>query len=160
MRLPVKNRHDIASMSRDKVARKFWIIIGTVAMNFVPVAAANEVILKLKPSQCIAIHQGKTCYVDVKLRWHYFNPNSGDWDWYAQIDNVSLSCDNEPQDLRCDVNLDGFVDRSDIRLISIARNQPAVPGDPRDTDGDGTITISDARQCVQVCTLPRCAPQP
>ncbi|MCP4459487.1 MAG: S8 family serine peptidase [Cytophagales bacterium] len=22
------------------------------------------------------------------LRWHYFDPNSGDWDWYAQIDNV------------------------------------------------------------------------
>jgi cysteine-rich repeat protein len=96
---------------------------------------------------------------DVKLRWHYFNPNSSDWDWYAQIDDVSLVCDNEPQALKCDVNLDGFVDRSDIRLISAARNQPAEPGDPRDTDGDGTITMSDARQCIQVCTLPRCAPQ-
>jgi hypothetical protein len=56
--------------------------------------------------------------------------------------------------------LDGFVDRSDIRLIGAARNQPAAPGDPRDNDGDGIITVSDARQCVQMCTLPRCAPQP
>jgi cysteine-rich repeat protein len=94
---------------------------------------------------------------DVKMRWHYFDPNAGDWDWYAQIDDVSLVCDNEPKALRCDVNLDGFVDRSDIRLISRARNQPAAPDDPRDNDGDGIISSSDARQCVQLCTLDRCA---
>ncbi|HEY3403795.1 MAG TPA: S8 family serine peptidase [Ohtaekwangia sp.] len=23
-----------------------------------------------------------------RLRWHYYDPNSGDWDWYAQIDDV------------------------------------------------------------------------
>jgi cysteine-rich repeat protein len=96
---------------------------------------------------------------DVKLRWHYFDPNTGDWDWYAQIDNVTLACDNVPKALRCDVNLDDFVDRDDIRLISAARNQPAEPGDPRDNDGDGIISMSDARQCMQMCTLPRCAPQ-
>lgn len=94
---------------------------------------------------------------DVKLRWHYFDPNSGDWDWYAQIDDVSLACDNVPQALRCDVNLDGYVDRTDIGLIGAARGLPAAEGDPRDNDGDGIITPSDARQCVQVCTLPRCA---
>lgn len=27
------------------------------------------------------------------LRWHYYDPNSGDWDWYAQVDNVSLACE-------------------------------------------------------------------
>jgi hypothetical protein len=25
-----------------------------------------------------------------RLRWHYYNPNSGDWDWYAEIDEVRL----------------------------------------------------------------------
>lgn len=94
---------------------------------------------------------------DVKLRWHYFDPNSGDWDWYAQIDNVSLACDNVPQALRCDVNLDGIVDRADIILVGAARNQAAAPGDPRDNDGDGFISVSDVRQCTQLCTLPRCA---
>jgi len=91
---------------------------------------------------------------NVKLRWHYFDPNSGDWDWYAQVDDVSLVCDNK---LRCDVNLDGLVDRSDVRLIGAARNQSAVTGDVRDNDGDGIISISDARQCTQLCTLARCA---
>ncbi|MEH6384304.1 MAG: hypothetical protein V7780_06830 [Colwellia sp.] len=73
---------------------------------------------------------------------------------------MSLVCENVPQAIQCDINLDGFVDRSDIRLIGAARNQPAAPGDPRDNDGDGIITVSNARQCVQMCTLPRCAPQP
>lgn len=94
---------------------------------------------------------------DVKLRWHYFDNNSGDWDWYAQVDDVSLACDNVPQALRCDVNLDGFVDRSDIGLIAAARGQAAAAGDPRDNDGNGIISSSDARQCVQLCTLSRCA---
>ncbi|MBA6302734.1 hypothetical protein [Colwellia sp. MB02u-14] len=56
--------------------------------------------------------------------------------------------------------MDGFVDRSDIRLIAAARNQPTAPVSPHDNDGDGIITVSDALQCVQLCTLPRCAPQP
>jgi hypothetical protein len=33
---------------------------------------------------------GATSY---QLRWHYYDPNTGDWDWYAQIDDVSIgSC--------------------------------------------------------------------
>jgi cysteine-rich repeat protein len=94
---------------------------------------------------------------DVKLRWHYFDPNSGDWDWYAQIDDVSLTCDNVPQALRCDVNLDGIVDRADVTLIGAGLFQPAASGDPRDNDGDGVISMVDMRQCTQLCTLPRCA---
>lgn len=26
----------------------------------------------------------------MQLRWHYYNPNTGDWDWYAQIDEVQV----------------------------------------------------------------------
>ena len=26
----------------------------------------------------------------MMLRWHYYNPNSGDFDWYAQIDDVKI----------------------------------------------------------------------
>ncbi len=59
--------------------------------------------------------------------------------------------------LRCDVDNDGDVDRDDIMAIFAARNQPAAPGDPRDNDGDGVITVLDARQCVLLCTLPGCA---
>ncbi|WP_405242524.1 Ig-like domain-containing protein [Lentisalinibacter salinarum] len=60
--------------------------------------------------------------------------------------------------LRCDIDEDGDVDRIDIGLITAARNQPASgPDDPRDNDGSGTIDVNDARQCVLLCTLPRCA---
>ncbi|MEJ2604646.1 MAG: Ig-like domain-containing protein [Gammaproteobacteria bacterium] len=60
--------------------------------------------------------------------------------------------------LRCDIDGDEDVDRNDISLITAARNQPAAgPGDPRDNDNSGTIDVNDARQCVLLCTLPRCA---
>ena len=29
---------------------------------------------------------------NLQLRWRYYDPNSGDWDWYAQIDDVGLTC--------------------------------------------------------------------
>jgi hypothetical protein len=59
---------------------------------------------------------------------------------------------------RCDVDANGQVDLFDVRAIAAARNQPALPGDPRDNDGDGVITVLDARQCVLLCTNARCAP--
>jgi hypothetical protein len=58
----------------------------------------------------------------------------------------------------CDINQDNSVDRDDINLIFQARNAPAVAGDPRDVDGDGLITVNDARVCTMRCTKPGCAP--
>jgi hypothetical protein len=57
----------------------------------------------------------------------------------------------------CDINQDGKVNIDDIELIFQARNTPAVPGDPRDVDGDGVITVNDARICTQRCDNPKCA---
>ena len=58
----------------------------------------------------------------------------------------------------CDVNSDGKIDITDIQAITLARNTPAAQGDPRDVDGDGQITVLDARQCTLKCTNARCAP--
>ena len=59
---------------------------------------------------------------------------------------------------RCDTNGDGAVNIFDIRQISLNRNQPAAhPDDPMDFDGNGSIDVLDARGCVAVCDLPRCA---
>lgn len=57
----------------------------------------------------------------------------------------------------CDVDDICGVDRNDIALILAARNTTASgPDDPRDADGDGIITVLDARRCVLECALPRC----
>lgn len=59
----------------------------------------------------------------------------------------------------CDANGDGTVDRSDVDAIFAARGTPATgPGDPRDADSDGTITVLDARRCTQSCDRADCAP--
>jgi len=59
----------------------------------------------------------------------------------------------------CDVDGNGVIDSIDISAIFAARGSPpAFPGDPRDVDGDGLITVNDARICVNRCTNPRCAP--
>jgi hypothetical protein len=57
----------------------------------------------------------------------------------------------------CDINLDGAVNRDDIQLIVDARNTLAFPGDLRDADGDGLITLNDARVCTLQCDKPNCA---
>lgn len=61
----------------------------------------------------------------------------------------------------CDADKDGDVDRHDLSLIIGARQTPANGrDDPRDVDGDGKITVHDARSCVRQCSLPRCVAGP
>lgn len=78
-------------------------------------------------------------------------PNPGQED--GNGDGVGDAC--QPA---CDINLDDQVDRTDISAILAARNQSTGPGDPRDNDANGVITVVDARQCVLMCTNPGCAP--
>ena len=64
----------------------------------------------------------------------------------------------EPELIPGDLDLDGDVDRDDLTILLASRNQPADgPDDPKDLDGDGTITGLDARKLTQLCTRPRCA---
>ncbi len=47
---------------------------------------------------------------------------------------------------RGDLDMDGDVDRDDLLIVLMGRNQPALgPLDPRDLDRDGRITLLDAR---------------
>jgi hypothetical protein len=60
--------------------------------------------------------------------------------------------------LDCDVNGDGKIDIDDINLIFAARGQASSgPSDQRDLDGDGLITVNDARGCVLRCDKDVCA---
>jgi len=57
-----------------------------------------------------------------------------------------------------DIDKDGDVDRNDMSLILASRNQPASGSDdPKDLDGDGIITVLDARKVRLLCTRSRCA---
>jgi uncharacterized repeat protein (TIGR01451 family) len=87
-----------------------------------------------------------------------FNPDQAD----ADGNGVGDACG---QQLVCDVDGNGQVDRDDIDAIFAARNTVAGRGDSRDAssplgDGlpDGVITVEDSRFCTLRCTKPRCAP--
>ena len=56
-----------------------------------------------------------------------------------------------------DMDGDGDVDRDDIGIIRSHRGEPASVCFECDIDGDGVITIRDARKLVKMCTRPRCA---
>jgi hypothetical protein len=58
-----------------------------------------------------------------------------------------------------DVDRDGDVDWWDVAAILSRKvlNQPASgPGDPRDFDGDGMITMLDVRKVYLACDIPGC----
>lgn len=57
-----------------------------------------------------------------------------------------------------DINGDGSVDSNDVQAIMTALNQAAGAQDRRDLDGDGKITILDARKVAVLCSRPQCAP--
>ena len=61
--------------------------------------------------------------------------------------------------IRGDLDNDGDIDRNDLDVILAASGSPANgDNDPRDLDGDGTITAGlDGRQLTLLCTRPRCA---
>jgi ribosomal protein L35AE/L33A len=44
---------------------------------------------------------------NLRLRWRYYDPNTNDWDWYAQLDNVKLTCPVCSGTQRPDPTVDG-----------------------------------------------------
>lgn len=59
----------------------------------------------------------------------------------------------------CDVDVDGDIDKLDLRAISLARGQIALPNDPRDSDMNGVISPVDVKRCIPQCTARGCAIQ-
>ena len=56
----------------------------------------------------------------------------------------------------CDVDDNGIINGLDIQAIFTSQEDTAAADDPRDPDGDGVITVNDARACVLQCTEPSC----
>jgi DNA-binding beta-propeller fold protein YncE len=57
----------------------------------------------------------------------------------------------------CDIDENGTIDINDISAIIAGRGSMAMRYDARDADGDGIITVNDARVCVLFCTKANCA---
>jgi hypothetical protein len=76
-----------------------------------------------------------------------------------------VACDSNPFSIlpgavTCDVDGDSVVDDTDVESIFEDRGMSARASDPRDPDGDGTVTVLDAGLCASQCTYPDCAPAP
>jgi len=72
--------------------------------------------------------------------------------------NLSYGQCGGPVPLLCDADADRDVDSADIAAIGQAHGTAATsPADMRDIDGDGTITVLDARQCVARCSEEQCS---
>ncbi len=71
--------------------------------------------------------------------------------------NLAYSQCAGPIPLLCDADGDFDIDSDDIFAISAAKGAlSSGPGDIRDIDGDGVITLLDARQCVARCEESLC----
>jgi hypothetical protein len=113
---------------------------------------------------------GERSFLDVTeavLAWQAGQPNYG-WGiinsstdgWDVRTSEAEVS-EERPKlivyyTIAGDLNMDGSVDRSDIALIKAHLRQPAEEFPEGDIDGDGTITILDARKLVTMCTCARC----
>lgn len=73
---------------------------------------------------------------DVQLRWRYYDPTTFDWDWYAQVDNVQLTCNRVP-------DCDGAT-ASPSELWSPDHQFVPITIDVTDPDGDPVTVIIDS----------------
>ncbi|MEM7828160.1 MAG: DUF333 domain-containing protein [Candidatus Aenigmatarchaeota archaeon] len=90
---------------------------------------------------------------------------SGGWDGYCdkvKDGKVDPDCTEgeDPDSIKPgDLDGDGDVDQNDLNILLTYRNQSASACPSCDLDGDGIITVLDARKLVLLCTRPKCATQ-
>ncbi len=88
---------------------------------------------------------------------------SGGWDGYCdkvrdgRIDHDCEEGEDPDSIIPGDLDKDGDVDQNDLNILLTYRNKPASACPGCDLDGDGMITVLDARKLVLLCTRPRCA---
>lgn len=90
---------------------------------------------------------------------------SGGWDGYCdkvkdgKIDPDCIEGEDPDFIKPGDLDKDGDVDQNDLNILLSYRNKPASSCPACDLDGDGMITVLDARTLVLLCTRPKCATQ-
>ncbi|HEV3329627.1 MAG TPA: thrombospondin type 3 repeat-containing protein [Bryobacteraceae bacterium] len=80
-----------------------------------------------------------------------YNPDQTD----SVGDGIGDACRNV---VKCDVDYNGIVSAHDINYILGSLGPASLDNgpDPRDADGDGMITLADARACMALCSTPGC----
>lgn len=83
----------------------------------------------------LSAYEGQT----IRVRFHYYDPNTGDWDWYWQVDDVSITGVMSTA-LPADINHDGSVNSQDF----VAFLNGFVASDPvADFTGNGSVNSQD-----------------
>jgi len=121
------------------------------SVDVVARASDNPAALDLQPYQPVVKNTNFTAsgrYVQVRTRLQ-MNASNETPVLYDLTINSKL--------LVCDVDGDGDVDSGDIALIQAGIGSTPTANDPRDANGDGKITVNDARTCALKCTRPNCA---
>jgi hypothetical protein len=90
MKLFIRSICDIISPVSEKIALKLLLTCSLLTIACVQVANANETTLHLNPPQCVAIHQGQTCYVDIELQWRA--PSIGKYCLFSSQQSEPLRC--------------------------------------------------------------------
>jgi len=91
------------------------------------------------------------------------SPILADTDGDGYSDGEEVAKGSEPLDpnsvpaITGDLDNDADIDQNDLNILLTYRNQPASECPECDIDGDGVITVLDARKLVLLCTRPRCA---
>lgn len=73
-------------LSINKVLLLLLVIISSMAGK----VYAQQTVLILTPNQCISVHQGEQCYVDININWQ--TPNIGDYCLFSNIEQAPIHC--------------------------------------------------------------------
>jgi hypothetical protein len=65
-------------------------LLGALALISTSLARANESLLKIKPTRCIALHEGQVCYQKLNISWQADLADS--YCLYQQNNKTPLMC--------------------------------------------------------------------
>jgi hypothetical protein len=124
-------------------ARDFSVVYtDSINLTGMPDTSLDKDSCKDAPGQDNFIQYGQSIAKNVQSQWSLpFGGNKNGWATLQPIRPAEGT-------IVCDANRDNVVDVGDVQAILAARNRVALPGDPRDADKDGLITVNDARICT------------